>query len=273
MSQSSSRGFKGKNTFSFERGFADMPDNCGNRKTFEEIKIPPDDMGNNIDQILSAPLVHDNLGNSLDEEPSHQRSGILSYLVEERTTLRRPYREFSHQRASIAPKKTRNFAKIIFNESPQSEQKKLSSSLFDSPEKYLSGLTKEFSRSLGEKSGMPFSFSMKPMADHRLDEKGEYEDLLSIQNTIEQILKNTAIEASIRLARYHTTKHRFAVFFLNPLERDPVKNKELISALRQTLKLHLLNFPMDPINVLLVLANAEKVIEEHLYKVGAKKVE
>ena len=60
---------------------------------------------------------------------------------------------------------------------------------------------------------------------------------------------------------------------LQPAELDAVKNKELIAALRQVVNGYAARIVRSPINIFLVLANAQSVIEEHLFKIGAKRLE
>ena len=137
---------------------------------------------------------------------------------------------------------------------------------------YMDAMIKDFTKLLHEKSGLPFSFSMNKISDRTFDAMAELANLAFLKSLIEKILKACDIDASVGLAKYCTQEHRFAVFLINPAERDPAKNKDLISALRQVIKLHTLRFFEQPVNILLVLANAESVIESHLYKIGAKKI-
>lgn len=281
------RGFRGKQAASFERK-VDLPENIGNRKSFEEAKIPPDDVGNKLDNDPIASFVHDGLGNSLEDEPSHLRSGILSYLLgsKERGHVQKNKRErpsradssmamrapSSHGMSEPALKKPallepREIPKKILREDsfPKAPAK-------NNGEEYVAALVKEFATLFRERSGLPFSFAMKAISDTKIDEEAEQRNLLSLKVLIEGILIASDISASVAISEYRTNTHRFAVFFVNPSERDPVRNKDLISALRKVIKVHTSRYFSGQVNVLLVLANAEQVIEDHLYKLGAKKI-
>jgi hypothetical protein len=98
-------------------------------------------------------------------------------------------------------------------------------------------------------------------------------DLEKLGQIIEQILASNTIPAAVTLMQYQTLTHHFAVFFIKPTEVDAVKNKELIAALRQVVNGYAARIVRSPINIFLVLANAQSVIEEHLFKIGAKKID
>lgn len=278
----SNRGFRGKSSTYPDRVSADLPENVGNRRTFEELKIPPDNVGNQEERDTIATFVHDSLGNSLDEEPSHLRSGILSQLVgiKEKQQKRRVSRDVSmHAAKSLRMQKPRIHANNAARERVadgvhEIEGLALSKALIKlSAEDYMAHLTNEFNRLLRLRLGVPFSFSMKPITGSLIDEEGLLGWLRSIEKLIREILGAAAITASVSFTEYRTANHRFAVFYVSPKEKDPVKNKDLISALRQIVKLHATKHPAGQVNVLLVLANAQHVIEDHLFKLGAKKVE
>lgn len=264
-----------------------MPENIGNRRTFEELKIPPDNVGNKFERDTNSTVIHDGLGNSLDEEPSHLRSGILTQLMgaKGRTPTRRFMREAPSFRGTGASSTTSVQDEIDVNKEtsrgpgPRNRPRVLAACNNAASvgklngEDYMAHLISEFSKLLRTRTGMPFAFSMKPMTEALIDETLELEGLSAIEKLLVDILNATAINASVSFSQYRTAHHRFAVFFVAPSERDPVKNKDLISALRQIIKFHAGIYSPGQVNVLLVLANAQKVIEEHLFKIGAKKVE
>lgn len=99
------------------------------------------------------------------------------------------------------------------------------------------------------------------------------QDLTELGKIIDQILLSNKIAATINLMQYQTASHHFAVYFIKPAELDAVKNKELIAALRQVVNGYAARIVRSPINIFLVLANAQSVIEEHLFKIGAKRLE
>lgn len=283
----SNRGFRGRNTAYLDRKSSDLPENIGNRRTFEELKIPPDNVGNKVERDTIATFVHDGLGNSLEEEPSHLRSGILTQLlgVRERPLAKRLIREPApfksmrphtnlsrHEEAQASSQPARTNGHKQWPRSEETAKGGVDISKL-SGEEYMAHLTNEFARLLRARAGVPFAFSMKPVTDTSIDENLELESLSTIEKLIIDILKATDIAASISFSQYRTAQHRFAVFFVAPSERDPIKNKDLISALRQIIKLHASQYSPGQVNVLLVLANAQHVIEEHLYKIGAKKIE
>lgn len=283
MSQSSSRGFRAKNATTNDNNLRDRPENYGNRKPFEEMRIPPDNIGNLIEVDPIATFIHDGVGNSLEEGPTHLKSGILTHLMDMQERVRVKRRLFQpDSRSNVLIKEPRlirvarpaqNLVKRDHLESGLLQKNHAVSTETIDSDRYMASLIKEFSKLLSEKTGLPFSLSMKPISDPLLDKEVIDEYLTSIKNLLDKILKSALIHASVTLAQYSTSEHRFAVFLVNPLERDPLKNKELISALRQIVKLHSQKFPERSINVLLVLANAESVIEGHLFKIGAKKIE
>lgn len=280
---SSMRGYRGKSSSSSERKSADLPENIGNRRTYEEMRIPPDNVGNMLDCDPIATFIHDGLGNSLEDEPSHLNSGILKHLIQGK----KPQSPSRQQVASRDQKKEKpllrptpikprreNLQPVRIKEPKRIETVRnvpMETIPVDAAD-YMARLTKEFTKLLSEKSGLPFSFSMKPITEHLVDEEREQQNLRSIKTLIGDILKATDISATVSLERYRTSQHRFAVFFVNPKERDPARNKDLISALRQIVKVHASKFPPGQVNILLVLANAQTVIENHLEKLGARKV-
>lgn len=273
----SMRGFRAKNVTHWDRQSSDQSENIGNRKTFEETKIPSDNVGNCLEHDPITTFVHDGLGNSLDDEPSHLKSGILTNLAaRDRSVIRRNGREpvvynkakaihsnLSSQKMSLPIKKPLTTRGTI---------KPVAAVVNANGKAYMDHLTNEFAKLLREKAGLPFSFSMKPVTDSFIDEQVEQENLQYIKLLIDKILNDSNIAAGIAVSQYRTSNHRFAVFFINPAERDPIKNKELISALRQIIKIHIAKNSLGPVNVLLVLANAQNIIESHLQKIGAKKV-
>ncbi|MCA9508634.1 MAG: hypothetical protein KC505_09450, partial [Myxococcales bacterium] len=142
-----------------------------------------------------------------------------------------------------------------------------------SAEHYLAQLNQDFAKLLKERSGMSFSFSMKPMEESgvlSLDLERELGELASI---IDNLLKINSIGAQVRLSQYKTPSHRFAVYFIDPQESNAAKNKELIAALRQVINGCCENIVVSPINIFLVLANAKTIIEDHLAKIGAQKID
>lgn len=52
-------------------------DNVGNRKTFREVRVPADDIGNRSESIQRFEFVRDDIGNSVHEAPTHLQSGVL----------------------------------------------------------------------------------------------------------------------------------------------------------------------------------------------------
>lgn len=246
----------------------------GNRRTFEEIKVPPDNIGNKVDGEFGANFVHDSVGNSLDEEPSHLKSGILSSLVPEKNQNLRNRRvnNFSSQTSNRGPMHNSQVPSN-YPQRMQAAPKQEHQNPRQDGEQYMAKLNREFATLLKERSGMPFSFSMKPLNDNEvliLDVNTELDNLGTI---IKQILKTNSIQATVKLEQYKTNAHHFAIYFLKPKEIDATKNKELIAALRQVVNGYAENVVASPINIFLVLANAQAVIEEHLTKIGAKKIE
>ncbi len=248
-----------------------------------KLKIPPDDVGNHEERDIAGNFVHDNLGNSVDEEPSHLRSGILSQLgsMKSRPAPRRNDRRPAAGSSSAArlkplapPPRPPMVAKPKsrpVEEIPTSLDAKDLSGL--SSEDYMARLTSELTRLLRLRLGVPFSFSMKPLNDGHIDEDAQEDALVAIESLIRDIFTAASIVASVSFSEYHTAKHRFAVFYVSPKEKDPLKNKDLISAVRQIVNLHSTKFPLPGVNILLVLANARHVIEDHLFKLGANKID
>lgn len=269
------RGFRGRGMVNNARPAGDQAD-VGNRKSFDEIKVPPDNIGNKVEAEYVASAIHDTLGNSLDEEPSHLRSGILSSLQysekNQNYRNRRPSNSFQSQTGSRGPMQQSaspsNYPKRPMpprnNQRPASEFQ---------AEQYMAKLNADFAKLLKERSGMPFSFSMKACTDMDAQVADIGGDLEKLGQIIEQILASNTIPAAVTLMQYQTLTHHFAVFFIKPTEVDAVKNKELIAALRQVVNGYAARIVRSPINIFLVLANAQSVIEEHLFKIGAKKID
>jgi hypothetical protein len=64
----------------FNRGQPDglQPgDSVGNRRSFREIKVPADDVGNRADTSGMRDFVRDDIGNSVDIAPTHSLSGVM----------------------------------------------------------------------------------------------------------------------------------------------------------------------------------------------------
>lgn len=246
----SNRGFRGRSGVSSQRRFTETPEDFGNRHGFSERKIPSDDVGNIIDNDPIATFVHDSLGNSIEGEPSHLRSGFLSNMG-----FREQNRSYRHEQ----------------KERPQPKERPKPVHKVESGEDYMNNLRLEFAKLIKNKSGMPFSFCMRPASG--ADENKESEYLSAIESLICDVLESSSIDAQVELALYATDNqaHRFAVFFVSSDEKDPVKNKDLISALRQVVNLYEKKHPYI-INTMLVLSNAKSIIESHLEKVGASKI-
>ena len=246
----SNRGFRGRGSFQQGRAQDEQSENSGNRKTFDEVRVPPDNIGNKLEDLI-AEFVHDSMGNSAEEEPTHLKSGILAYLTQAATKNmnRRPH-----------------MLKV--------NRPKVSPPTADLPEEYFARLKAEFTKLLSAKAGLAFSFSMKPMPPMngvKLCESVD-DELEDVYDLIIELLDANAIIADVSLEHYQTPAHRFAVFFIKPEESESTKNKELIAALRQVISAHANQKVKTPVNIFLVLANAQSVIEDHLYKIGAKKV-
>ncbi len=261
-----SRTFRGRGISNGMRTGGEASD-VGNRRTFDEVKVPPDNIGNKFEMVQFIEEDTDGLGNSVLEEPAHLKSGILAGLS---ATEKNP--NHRHRRNYQAPTKTRvghapseNFSKRSIP-SPKAP-------IEHSGENYFARLNSEFAKLLKERSGMPFAFSMKAIVDKEAKESIFNEELKKLQTTIENILETNAISASVKLLQYGTEKHHFAVFFLKPAEGDAIRNKELIAALRQVISGYAKIVVKSSINVFLVLANAQNVIEEHLLKMGALRIE
>jgi hypothetical protein len=227
-------------------------EDVGNRKSFNDTKVPPDDVGNTLDLWQENSAIHDSLGNSLDEAPSHVNSGVW------------PQVKTRHDHMST--KKNPNRASMLEN-----NHDKLELAIPEIGDGDIEELTLEFKKLLKQGSGLPFSFSMNPHKDKAGDKAQENAAILAIENTIHSILNICSIDAKVFLSCYQTKTHNFYIFFINPNERDPAKNKDFILALRQIVKLFMEKISSEDMNVLLVLLNAKGIIEEHLAKIGAVK--
>lgn len=235
------KGFRQSRT-SFRRS-ADVSEDVGNRHGFLDMKIPSDDLGNLIEHDPIATFIHDSLGNTLEGEPAHLKSGFMN--------------------TSVAKERKPRFGQKEIRTTPVVMEEK-------SGDDYIAKLKSEFKKLLANKNGMPFSFLMRPKSQ-MIDDSAEKEYLESIEDFLLDIISGSSIEASFELVCYHTNEHRFAVFFLSSEEKDPAKNKNLISALRKVVALYEAQLSPIDINVMLVLSNAKSLIEEHLQKIGASK--
>lgn len=239
----SNRGFRHRSNVHHGRSSDEQSEHAGNRKTFDEVRVPPDNIGNKLDNPI-AEFIHDGMGNSFEEEPTHLKSGILACLTQN--------------------------SKHISRRRPAYQQLTVSQEI--QPEEYFARLKSDFAKLLNTKSGLAFSFSMKPITDNSQAWEQSKEELAEIFELTTELLESHDINAEVKLEYYHTPAHRFAVFFIKPEESDASKNKELIAALRQVISSYTSEKIKAEINIFLVLANAQAVIEEHLYKIGAKKV-
>jgi hypothetical protein len=250
----SNRGFRDKGTHNARHSV--MSDGFGNRKTFEEVRIPPDNIGNKLEGEAALDPYIDGLGNSLDDEPSHLKSGILAQVSGPRSYHKR--REYS-----MRPKEA------IFRPEPQ-----IFESNAQAGDIYIAQLNQEFSKLFGQKIGLAFSFSKKAIGSlsPSILETAKKE-LSQTEDLIKYILHENQIPAVVNVINYRTSSHWFSVFFIGPEIDDPARSKEMIAALRQVVNDYTQKMVKSSINIFLVLANAKAVIEEHLLKIGAKKVE
>jgi hypothetical protein len=126
----------------------------------------------------------------------------------------------------------------------------------------------------GQKIGLAFSFSKKAIGSlsPSILETAKKE-LSQTEDLIKYILHENQIPAVVNVINYRTSSHWFSVFFIGPEIDDPARSKEMIAALRQVVNDYTQKMVKSSINIFLVLANAKAVIEEHLLKIGAKKVE
>ncbi|HXW60527.1 MAG TPA: hypothetical protein VEK06_03215, partial [Myxococcota bacterium] len=239
------------------------------RKTFDEVRIPPDNIGNQVDHNFIADFIHDGVGNNVEDEPSHFKSGILARLAHsdpKKNELRRrriePTSERVGEAADLKPQLKTGLAPL----------KKRSAEPDVVGDDYVAKLNAEFAKLLSQKSGLAFSFSMKPKGEVLgAQEEEERLELQKIIELITVILETNSIKAKVILSEYKTPVHHFAVFFIGPKEQDPTRCKEMIAALRQVVSGYSQKMVKSSLNIFLVLANARSVIEEHLSKIGAKK--
>lgn len=248
----SNRSFRGRSSLQHGRApLGVQSENAGNRRTFDEVRIPPDNIGNKLEVDPGLEFIHDGMGNSLEGEPTHLKSGIMARLTSAKNQARRRHNDIA-----------------LIN---RSERSRLFVPAID-PEEYFARLKADFAKLLGTKTGLAFSFSMKPISNEEPSWEEANDELEEVQELIGLLLEANSIFAEVSLIQYQTAAHRFAVFFIKPEESDPVKNKELIAALRQVISNHAGQMVKAQVNIFLVLANAQAVIEEHLYKIGAEKV-
>lgn len=264
------RGYRGKSTSL--SGRTAVPDNFGNRKSLEEVIVPPDNIGNKVDLNIIGDFVHDNAGNCLEQEPSHNKSGILASIGSQndrRTEIKK--RSKIERSSPYKDKHSSKAQRISTIRSVQTVSKRSESTLYFSGEEYIAKLNADFAKLLAQKSGLAFSFSIKPnSAQVAFSEEESKQELARVEALIKQILHSNDIDAKVGLCEYLGPVHHFAVFFIDS-PKDPVHNKEMIAALRQVVNDYILVNVKSRVNLFLVLANARPVIEEHLEKIGAKK--
>lgn len=276
------RGFFKRNSARLDgKKVLDMGEDVGNRKPFEEARIPADDVGNHLEAVNLASFVHDSLGNSVDEEPCHMKSGILACLVSENSGARSKGRHKEKAKSLRMCGEQKTSKDSPSRPLPKTDYRPLNQRVVQAPkpamgvdeEEYIQKLSEEFSKLLHEGNGMPFSFSMKVYRDtQKISDQAEQQEIESIVQLIESILHNTSVEAEVSYVRYRTSQHRFIVFMVQPAIRDPQGNKALISALRQIVKLHEGKHALIDMNILIILANAQNIIEGQMTKIGAQKI-
>lgn len=264
----SNRGFRARRpgTNSLD---ANRPEDIGNRRSFDDVKIPPDNIGNRCDTESAMSLVNDSAGNSLDEEPSHLKSGVLSALAASSASQSRGKRgrgSLNNNRVARSGRESYQDQKAKRLKNPPAVE----ASVELSSEQWMEQLVGDFAKLLRQKAGSPFSFTMKTYDDTLVAHKLE-DELKNVGELIRDIFEKNQVNATYTLQQYSTSAHRFAVFFIDPSEKDAVKNKVLIAALRQVVNKYIDEEMSSVVNVFLVLANAQNIIEEHLAKVGAKK--
>lgn len=274
LMSASNRGFRGKST-NFSGRAAGFTDSHGNRKTFDEVRVPPDNIGNKVDQDLIADFIHDGLGNCLEEEPSHFKSGILAAIVggDKKNEQRRRKSEQNYMPSGDAQflKPNVKLAPARPAQAPLPRLHKTTPDLLG--DQYIAKLNDDFAKLLNQKAGLGFSFSMKTTDDSESSEEEIAQELLKVKKLITLILESNKIKVKVGLSEYRTAVHHFAVYFIGPEQDDPARSKEMIAALRQVVSEYSQKMVKASVNIFLVLANAQSVIEEHLLKIGAKKVE
>jgi hypothetical protein len=258
------KAYRSRNTTRHHRGgFGQNSESSGNARLASDIRIPPDDIGNKLEIFDESLEIEDSVGNSLEREPAHLQSGILSEITQMRARLT-SRRRAEHSYGNYGSPRIDRQRDLV---SAASEAQKG----IESGDDYMHKLSQEFSRLLREKAGIAFSFTMRPISDkflHRREDLGD--KLIDIEALIKEILDQSSIEATIECHQYRTAVHHFAVFSVLATETDPLKNKTLIAALRKVVSGHIEKINVENINVFVVLANALPVIEDHLAKIGAE---
>lgn len=213
-------GFRGKGSNLNGRPSTALPDNFGNRRTFDEVMVPPDNIGNKAEQDLAGNYIHDGVGNSVDDEPSHHKSGILARVAQ--NTSKNEVRRRKPERQSMPPMDMvpqKRGVKVVPKDSipPLPRLHKCTPDLVG--DEYVRKLNADFAKLLGTKTGLAFSFSMKPMRDTSSDLENAPEELPQVKMLIEQILESNDIKATVDFAQYRTAAHHFVVFFIGPATR------------------------------------------------------
>src|SRR5262245_47214496 len=142
------RSFRGKSHAHIDRRPAELPENIGNRRTFDELKIPRDNVGNEVENDMVSTFVHDGLGNSLEEEPSHLGSGILNYVAGPKTKQWRRVARNQNDRQEFSPISSTALPLPLPAKSPRIEYRRppISELTKLGAEDYMAHLSNEFSR-------------------------------------------------------------------------------------------------------------------------------
>lgn len=137
------------------------------------------------------------------------------------------------------------------------------------PKAYFEGYRTDFTKLLAIKDGLSFSFAPK-----KTTRKMPPNLLTAKLNTIKAAIEEVLIghESDVNFSYYEHKLYQLAVFFIHPLKCDQKDSKDMIAALRKSTLRYFEEMANDTLSIFLVLESAKEAIEDHLIKLGAKKI-
>lgn len=213
----------------------------GNKHSFEDSRVPPDNIGNHDDIDPIASFVHDGLGNTIDGDPAHLQSGVLMEISpSSRKQLKKPAQSMNrgrHERVqSFAPARGPALPKIrhesaceaslVATVKKQNEAPKLDLDLVKQQ--------KSFSELWSKKRGTPLNLIFPAKNDDELFILSE-DDAVNFKNLIRELLIPQTLFCRIEPVMYDFFNRHCTVFYVSMETLPGVFSDGLLASLRLTL--------------------------------------
>jgi hypothetical protein len=266
-------------------------ENTGNKQTYDETRVPPDDIGNQIDCDPIATFVHDGLGNSKEGEPTHLGSGVLQSLVGTRGSLRKRVHPLAHnpmrQRSDAQPQQ-RSFpppappprqdprpARASMPPEVQSAQTVRTTPPVAAREpsgpRHIDLLKGDLQAILASKRGLPLSFAFASRAKPTppLGDEPLARGVAKIKDLLEELLVPYTLFCRAESMQYDLPQRKCVVFFISLETMPGWEEQDVAAALRQTIAETARFVLQDSAEVLVALASGRDVVERAMHKLSA----